>query len=106
MKLLENTYLVSYHQPIIAPIYDAINNIGRPPLSLRVRASTATEAITVACDILVTGANHPLIKEEENCARLDRSVRYADEMLKFFEGRSMLRFQASDFPVMEVKVVA
>lgn len=104
MKLLANTYQVSYHEPILWPPADPDTNINAYPKHMRVRATNAVAAIDFVHANLVKTHNHPIITEEATTHPL--KPRFSEEMLKFFEGRSELRFQPVDFPIMEVKVVA
>lgn len=104
MKLLEHTYQVSYHLPIISRIMDRVDNLDTYPKHQRVRATNAEDAIDIVHANLVMLHNHPIIVDE--AAAHPMTPRFAEDLVEFFRGRSEFRFQPVDFPIMEVKVVA
>jgi len=102
MRLLENTYQVSYHLPNISPVLDSETNVNAYPKHMRVRAAHAEEAIARVHDSLVETHNQNMEKA------FGQSVNpiLSPDAAKFFEGRDGLIFYRSDFPIMEAKVVA
>lgn len=107
MKLLDHTYQVSYHNPVLSPIMDRVDNTEAYPKHLRVRAKTATEAIQIALDHITAGHNYHLIDEEQRAAESGHPTPgLAPNMVEFFKDRDENRFIDRDFPIMEVKVVA
>lgn len=102
MKLLANTYQVSYHEPILWPPADPETNINAYPKHMRVRATNAVDAIDFVHAKVINGHNDALR------AGMQQTLggRLTPETEKFFEGRDHQLFDKFDFPIMEVKVVA
>lgn len=102
MILVANTYQVSYHEPTIWPPSNTKTNASVYPKHMRVRATNAIDAIDCVLAGLITGHNETLQAGMRNSI----GGRLAPEAEKFFEGRDHQLFVKSDFPIMEVKVVA
>lgn len=102
MILVVNTYQVSYHEPVLWKPADPDTNANAYPKHMRVRATNAVDAIDCVLAHLITGSNEAL----QAGLRQSPGSRLAPEAEKFFEGRDHQLFVKSDFPIMEVKVVA
>lgn len=102
MKLVENTYQVSYHEPVLWPPSDSKTNVNAYPKHMRIRATNAIDAIDCVLANLICGHNDSL----RAGMQMNIGGRLAPEAEKFFEGRDHQLFVKSDFPIMEVKVVA